>query len=403
MPPSPRGPGVDPIVMRIARIDTVTVNVPFTRAHRSAGRTGRGVTRTLVTVIGDDGSVGIGETLHHQSKVVIDQVLAPAVIGADGRDLTWLRARCLPGMGQPGAPSRAWESDPWAYSGFEMAVHDLLAKAAGVPLWSLLGGQSRSQIPFVEYVYPDAEHATPEAIADDCIARVTASGAHTLELKVGVLDPAADIATVARIRREIGSTAQIRIDANGAWTVPTAIRTLRALEEYDVANVEEPCRGLVAMARVRSKVRIPMSTHVADVATVANLGAADSIVFDLPSEGGLESARQAAAAAEAWGLGFWMRSTGELGVGTAAVLHLAAATSSMRHPHQTILHLLEDDMTVERLRIRRGYLDVPGAPGLGIALDQAKVETYARLHAEQGTYWFWGERHQPRWQPPTVW
>jgi glucarate dehydratase len=98
-----------------------------------------------------------------------------------------------------------------------------------------------------------------------------------------------------------------------------------------------------------------------------------------------------------------MRSTGELGVGTAAILHLAAATPAMRHPHQTVLHLLEDDVTQERLRIHRGYVEVPGAPGLGIALDEAKVRAYARLHTEQGTYWFWGERHQPRWQPPTIW
>lgn len=389
--------------MRIAKIDTVTVNIPFKRAHRSSGRTGRGVTRTLVKVITDDGVIGIGETLHYQSKYVIDHVLAPAVVGSDPRDLSWLRARCLAGVGSPGAPSRAWESDPWAYSGFEMAVYDLLAKVDGVPVYHLLGGPIRSRVPFVEYVYPAAEHATPGAIAGDCVARVRASGAHTLELKVGVLDPASDIATIAQIRRAVGSTVQIRIDANGAWTVPTAIRTLRILEEYDVANVEEPCRGLTAMAWVKKQVRIPISTHLADVATVASLGAADTIVFDLPSEGGLESARQAAAAAEAWGLTFWMRSTGELGVGTAAILHLAAATPSLRHPHQTVLHLLEDDVIQEPLQIRHGYLDVPGNPGFGIELDEEKIRAYARLHEEEGTYWFWGERHQPRWQPPTVW
>jgi len=284
-----------------------------------------------------------------------------------------------------------------------MAVQDLLARESGLPLCRALGGRFRSRVPFVEYVYPAAEHLTPEAIAEDCVARVTATGAHTLELKVGVLDPASDIVTVARIRRALGPSLQIRIDANGAWTVPTAIRTLRSLEAYDVANVEEPCRGLAAMAYVKRQARIPLSTHVADAAIVARLEAADSIVFDLPSEGGLESARQAAAAAEAWGLGFWIRSTGELGVGTAAILHLAAATASMRHSQQTVLHLLEDDVVREPLLIRGGYLDVPETPGLGVALDDGKIRAYARLHQEQGTCWFWGPRHQPRWQRPTRW
>ena len=98
-----------------------------------------------------------------------------------------------------------------------------------------------------------------------------------------------------------------------------------------------------------------------------------------------------------------MQSTGELGIGTDAILHLAAATASMRHPQQTVLHLLEDDVVGEPLQIRGGYLDVPETPGLGVELDDGKIRAYARLHQEQGTCWFWGPRHQPRWQPPTRW
>ncbi len=234
-------------------------------------------------------------------------------------------------------------------------------------------------------------------------ALMASTRAHTLELKVGVLDPLQDADTIRRIRDAIGPDLAIRIDANNAWSVESAVRTLNIMQESDLANAEEPCRGLTALARVRSRVSTPVSTHCADVAVVAGLGAADNIVFDLPSEGGIDSVREAAAEAEAAGLGVWMRSTGELGIGTAAILHLAAATPAMTHANQTVLHMLADDVVTKPLRIREGYVDVPDGPGLGVELDEEKVKTYARLHAEEGTYWFWGPRHQPGWTPPRTW
>ncbi len=389
--------------MRITDIETVTVNIPFTATNRSAGRIGRGVTRTIVKVHTDGGVTGLGETLHYQSKHVIDHVLAPAVIGAEPSDIAALRARCLMGKDLYGAPGRAWETDPWAYSGVEMALYDIAGKVARKPLFTLLGGMHRQQVPVIEYVYPRADRMRPSEIAEDCAAAIASRHGHTLELKVGVLAPQQDVETIQRIREAVGPGIAIRIDANNAWSAETAIRTLSSMEEFDLANAEEPCRGLAAMAHVRRRISTPLSTHCADVAVVAGLGAADNIVFDLPSEGGLDSAREAAAAAERLGLGFWMRSTGELGIGTAAILHLAAAMPAMTHANQTVLHILADDVIARPLRIHEGYIEVPDGPGLGVELDEDKVRAYARLHAEQGTYWFWGDRNAPGWEPPRIW
>jgi glucarate dehydratase len=389
--------------VRIIDIETVTINIPFTATNQSAGRVGRGVTRTIVQVHTDDGVTGLGETLHYQSKHVIDHVLTPALVGEDPLDIPRLRSRCLVGMGMDGAPGRAWETDPWAYSGVEMALYDIGGKVNNVPVHDLLGGAYRRQVPFVAYVYPRADRMRPEEIAEDCASLIRSGRAGTLELKVGVLEPRFDVETIRKVREAVGPDIAIRIDANTAWSVDTAIRTLSAMEEFNLANAEEPCRGLDAMARVRGHVSTPLSTHCADVPLVAALGAADNIVFDLPSGGGLESAREAEAAAAAFNLGFWMRSTGELGIGTAAILHLAAATRNSVHANQTVLHLLVDDVITRCHKIREGFIDVPAGPGLGIELDRDKVDAYARLHTKEGTYWFWGPRHQPGWTPPRKW
>ncbi len=389
--------------MRITDIETVTINIPFKTTNRSAGRVGRGVTRTVVRVHTDEGVTGLGETLHAQSKHVIDHVVTPAVVGEDPLDIAKFRARCLVGRGMYGAPGRAWETDPWAYSGVEMALYDISGKVRSMPVSGLLGGAHRQQVPFVAYFYPQADRMTPAEIAEDCAALMASARAHTLELKVGVLEPHRDAETIRRIREAVGPDLAIRIDANNSWSVETAVRTLNVMQESDLANAEEPCHGLAAMAHVRRRVSTPLSTHCADVEVVAGLGAADNIVFDLPSEGGLDSAREAAAAAERHGLGFWMRSTGELGIGTAAILHLAAATPAMTHANQTVLHMLADDIVTKPLRIREGYVGVPDGPGLGVELDEEKVKTYARLHADEGTYWFWGPRHQLGLTPPLTW
>ncbi len=389
--------------MRISDIQTVVVNIPFAGARRTAGRVARGVTRTIVKVHTDEGITGLGETLHHQSKYVIDQVLKPAIKGEDPRDIAKIRSRCLLGKDLYGALGRLWESDPWAYSGVEMALYDIAGKASGMPLYRLFGGAHRRRVPFVAYFYPHLDRMTPVEIAEDCAALVASSRAHTLEFKVGVLEPHKDVETVRRTRELVAAHVRLRIDANGAWSTGTAVRALSAMDEYGLDNVEEPCRKLAAMAQVRKHVRTPLSTHCADVAIVAGLGAADNIVFDLPSEGGIDSAREVAHAADALGLGFWIRSSGELGIGTAAILHLAAATPCMSYANQTVLGLLVDDVVRTPFQINEGYITVPDGPGLGVELDEQKVEEYAKLHAEEGTYWFWGDRSQPDWKPPMVW
>lgn len=389
--------------MKIASIETVTVNVPFRRRHRSHGRVGRGVTRTIVKVHTDAGITGLGETLHYQSKHVIDHVLAPAAVGRDPRDLAGLRARFLPGLGMPGTFGRAWESDPWAYSGVEMALYDILGKSAGRPLHALWGGAVRTRVPFTAYYYPPAGEADPEVIADGAAAVLAGTRAETLEMKVGVHEPARDVDTIRRLRERLGPGTGIRIDANGGWSPDTAIRTLGALEPYRLANVEEPCRGLAPLADVRKAMSIPLSTHCADAAVVARLGAADNIVFDLPSEGGLDSAREAAAAAASLGLGFWMRSTGELGIATAAIVHLAAAIPSMVHANQTVLHLLDGDVIRAPFSLEDGYARVPDAPGLGVDLDEGLVREYARRFDDEGPCWFWAGPGVAEWEPPRIW
>src|SRR5207245_1390703 len=156
-------------------------------------------------------------------------------------------------------------------------------------------------------------------------------------------------------------------------------------------------------AEVRGHTATLLSTHCAEAAVVARLGGADNIVFDLPSEGGIASAKETAATAATLNLGFWMRSTGELGIATAAIVHLAAAVPSMVHANQTVRHLLEGDVVRAPVRMTDGCIDVPDTPGLGVDLDEGQVREYARRYDEDGPCWFWAGPRGTEWEPARIW
>ena len=115
-----------------------------------------------------------------------------------------------------------------------MALLDLKGKALGVSVAELLGGYCREAVPVIGYLFIDE----PEANADKAAAFVEAG--HTeLKLKVG-RDLGQDYDTLAAIRDRVGSDVKIRIDANMNWSVPAAIKWIRALEQFDLQYVEQP-------------------------------------------------------------------------------------------------------------------------------------------------------------------
>ena len=152
--------------------------------------------------------------------------------------------------------SRNWSGiAAYAIAGIEMALLDLKGKALGVPVAELLGGFCRRQVPVIGYLFIDE----PEANAGKAAAFVDAG--HTeLKLKVG-RDLGQDHDTIAAIRDGVGPDVKIRIDANMNWSVPAAIKWIRALEQFDLQYVEQPVPDfdLQGLAQVRRAVERPIA------------------------------------------------------------------------------------------------------------------------------------------------
>ena len=182
------------------------------------------------------------------------------------------------------------------------------------------------------------------------------SGCSTIKVKVG---DAAGVDRVAAVRAACGTAVRIRVDANGAWDLDTALRELVRLAAYDIELAEDPVGSLEDLTMLRRRSPCPVAAEtsirtVADAARLRELAAADAIVLKPQRMGGV---RSALAAAEEAGVAAVASSALETSVGLAAVVALAAALGSgpFAHGCGTAL-LLADDVTSDPLVPEDGML-----------------------------------------------
>jgi o-succinylbenzoate synthase len=203
---------------------------------------------------------------------------------------------------------------------------------------------------------------------------VAGSGCRTAKVKVA--EPgqgeADDVERVAAVRDALGPDgpgARIRVDANGAWDVPTAARTLRRLARFGLEYAEQPCATLAELAELRGLVDVPLAADesvrkAADPLAVRAAGAADIVVLKVAPLGGV---RQALAVAGACELPVVVSSAVESSVGLAAGVALAAALPELRYDCGLgTATMLTADVTDEPLVPSGGLLPVrPAAPDPG--------------------------------------
>ena len=210
----------------------------------------------------------------------------------------------------------------------------------------------------------------PRIAPDVAAALALASGCGTIKVKVGDNQ---SIDRVAAVRSACGPGVKIRLDANGAWDVETAVRNLTQLATYDIELVEDPVGSLEELAALRGRTRMPVAAEscirvTADARRLRQLEAADAIVIKPQRIGGL---REALRAAEESGLPAIASSALETSVGLAVVVALAAALpdAPFAHGAGTAL-LLESDVVADPVVPVDGWL-TPRRPAVDLHLVSA--------------------------------
>jgi len=373
--------------VRITDVTTWVVNVPLVNPFTSSFETKAGTTRTVVRLRTDDGLEGWGETMSGQPVSALVERLTPQLVGYSAFDLEAMHQRLAMVPFFYGYHGYA------AIAGLDVACWDLIGKASDQPLVNLLGGVVRERIGLTALVTrSDAGRANdadlPRAVGDRAAEVVGEYGFESVKLK-GTVDASGDAAIMAAIRERLPG-AGIRVDPNAAWSVHESVTAGRRMEPLELEYLEDPCPGLEGMRRVRQQVRIPLCTNMCvvrfdDVAPAARMDAVDIVHGDVFKWGGVRQTKNLAQHCDSFGLGMNMHSGGELGLSTAVHLAVVASTPQLSYAIDSMYYLLADDIATEPLVLTDGALSVPrDRPGIGVAIDEEKLERYAEANAVDG-------------------
>lgn len=367
---------------RIKRIETVIVDVPIKRPHQFSTEIVSTKSFVLLKLELENGIVGIGEGTTpgiwwngesvETMQLVIETYLKPILIGQDPQNIEKLLQTF----------DRHVRANFFAKATVEMALYDAVGKIYDVPVHQLLGGLYQDSID-VKWAL-----ATGDAQGDIIEAKELVGNKQykDFKIKAGKHAPADDASRAIVIADGIKGVSTIGIDPNGSWDRLTAIRWMDRLNEAGIDFLEQPltptdfegAARLVAM----KKVPIMMDESVATIQDAQRLvqeKAADIFSLKIHKSGGMRNTIKIAAIAESAGVSCFGGTSLESSIGTAACLHAYGAIRNLDYGSELFgPQWLADDLVKKPVEFREGKIFVPTGPGLGVELDETKVERYKR-------------------------
>lgn len=364
--------------MRITQVDVTPITMPKEdKEWRFALAATADTQGCLVQIQTDEGIEGVGYTgcaAHYGAT-------QPVVMSALD-----LFQQNLVGLDPLALAARLDDLDHWlegnnfAKAGIDLALHDLMAKALRVPLYQLLSGMFRTDIPMIRIVpikAPDAMAAVSE--------RLVADGYRYLKIKVEG-DIEEDVRRIKAIRERVGPEIHLTIDANQSYTPKDAIRSIRRMEPYAIDLVEQPVHaedfeGLGQVTRaVDVVVEADESAQSLDhVFRLASDRLVDSVSLKVPKLGGLRRTQEAAAICRAAHVTCRLGAAVGSRLLAAACMHLAAATPNMGYACELGEFARLYDDPAEGLEVDNGVLRVPTGIGVGVTLRQPVPASRGRL------------------------
>ncbi|MBU4459070.1 MAG: glucarate dehydratase [Verrucomicrobia bacterium] len=391
--------------MKIVDLKTRVVAIPLnSQLRHNTGVHPGYFLRTVLEIVTDEGVVGLGEVGGGDQRGAL-QKLKPRILGLDPFHLETIKMKVL--------RSIYYLSNARLYAAIEMACLDIQGKVLNRPMSDLIGGSLRDRVPFIAYLFwrydrPGGGHDKhPEDMADLCEELATTLGVKAMKLKAGVMKPEEEARAVELCRERLGPDFGLRIDPNGVWSVATAIRIGQRLEAVGMEYFEDPAWGLEGNAAVRAKIRTPIATNMYpnkfdDLGPAVRMGAVDIVLTDLHYWEGPRGVKDLAAVCRTFNLGVAMHSGAEFGIELAAMIHTASTIPEMHFAGDAHYHYLTDDIIQGGpLKYEDGCIRVPTGPGLGVALDEEKMEKYGRYYEEKGDYYarFHQDPYRPDWYP----
>lgn len=374
--------------MEITSVEVVPLSytLPEGRGLGDARGFGRDRSTTLLRLETDTGLVGWGEAFipGDIGRATIEELFLDDVVEMDPFDVESLAERSY--------------TDPYhfaesvfvqsAVSAIDIACWDIIGKAVDRPVHRLLGGRERTTLtPYASTMYfTEADRAIAGPIK-----QAVAEGFTAAKIKIGT-GIEEDVRRVRTAREVLGDDADLMVDVNGNYRPEQAVKTAKAIAEYDVTWMEEPVppNNLSGYREVKRRVDVPIAAGEAhygrfEFKRLIDDRTVDIVQPNLARCGGLSEARTIAKLATTENVGIrphiW-----NSGIGLAAAIQFAASVSDYPHtrnvPQPMLVEFdrsenpLRDELLEDPFDPTGGVIDVPQGPGLGISIDEAAIERY---------------------------
>ncbi|MFA7420211.1 MAG: dipeptide epimerase [Melioribacteraceae bacterium] len=260
-------------------------------------------------------------------------------------------------------------------SAFDMALYDIAAKAAGLPLYSFLGGGKRSF-----WTDNTISIGEPEYVAKKAVDYMN-QGFHAIKVKLGTTKEL-DVARIKSIRNAIGDKLPIRVDANQGWDYHTALNTLKALEQYGIEYCEQP----IAHWDHENLKRLRQGTSIAimadeslfdhhDAYKLAVGGCCDYFNIKLAKSGGIHNALKINAVAEAAGIKCMLGCMTETRLGLSAAAHVVSARPNIKYADLDGYLFMKEDPIIGGAQYKVGEITITDTPGHGADVDPAFLKS----------------------------
>lgn len=364
--------------LNIERVEVFGVAVPLVGEYKISHASQSVQKSAIVRITASGGAIGLGnvdpvegysEESTEQTLQALENIFAPLVIGLDPMNIHEVLRNI-----EAAVPNYLD-----AKAAIEMACVDLSARALDVPVHTYLGGALRESLLFNAWI-----GILPPEIAAAETAGWQKRGFRSAKIKVGG-DIVADRDRIKAVREAVGPQFKLRIDANEGYDADTSIRLAQMVAPYDLQLFEQPVPAddLAGMARVRREsagIPIMADESILDHASlirVIQAGAADIVKVKIMKQGGMIHTRRMIATAEAAGIRCVLGHGFGLGVNTMAEIMLAATSLNVIDGIECVGPLkTSDDIVAHKLDLGAGSIALPPGPGLGVTLDQAKLERY---------------------------
>jgi len=324
----------------------------------------------VVRILTDEGITGYGEcspfmTIHGESMdtcFIVGQYLAKVLMHGQ--------------IPEPGAATRAMDSvifgNTSIKSAFDMALYDIAAQRAGLPLYEWIGGKN-NKILKTDYTVSLGD---PGKMAEDA-KQIKADGFHMIKVKLGDTKEN-DVMRMIKIREAVGAEIPICIDANQGWSAKQAVDILKSLAPFHILYCEEPVsrKDFMSLPEIRRQSPIPIMADESccdehDAARLISLNACDCFNIKLGKSGGIFNALKIISLADQAGMKMQVGGFLESRLGFSAAAHLALTNDLIVYCDFDTPLMFEEDPVIGGIEYKaNGEVNVPGIPGLGASMDE---------------------------------